>query len=122
MLLKIVHYILLFCYLNIIAYHPQADVSNGHNHPILNGESLLEFVLEDFLSIPIDDHSQDVELLYDQYLGHKSTLGLSIFLTVLAIIFYFQLFVGYNKHPRYGSKKWNIILDYHTHLHRLHIF
>lgn len=123
MRLKIVHYFLLFCYLNIIAYHPKESISTDHEHVILNGESILEFIIEDFLSIPIDDHAQDVELFYDHYLGYKSNIGLSLlFVMSLAFVFCFKLLLGTTKNHRYFSKIWKIVLDYHTHLHRLQVF
>lgn len=123
MLLKVVHYIVLLCYLNILAYQPEVGIAAHQQDSILNGESLLEFVLDDVLNLPIDQEAEDVDILYDKYRTFESQgAALSLFVFVLALLFSFKQFVSYIKHPVYDGKKRQIIPGYYTHLYRLQTF
>src|SRR5690606_12752678 len=71
MLFKIVHSIVLLCYLNILVYQPESGYAMRYDDSLLNGESLLEIVLDDVLALPIDKDTADVEILYDEYRSHE---------------------------------------------------
>jgi len=123
MLFKIVHSIVLLCYLNILAYQPETGFTMRYDDSLLNGESLLEIVLDDVLALPIDKDAADVEILYDEYRSHEhQTLSLSLFVLVLAVLFSFKQVASYVKHPVYDGKKRRIIPNYYTYLHRLQPF
>lgn len=124
MLQKIIHYIVIFSYINILAYQPEAEgMSMRHDDSLLNGESLLEIVLDDVLSLPIDQDAADVEILYDDYRPLEfQGLTLSLFTVVLFILFSFRQLAFYIKHPVYHGKKRHIIPGYYRHLYRLQPF
>ena len=123
MLFKILHSIVLLCYLNILAYQPEVAGASRHDDTLLNGESLLEIVLDDVLDIPIDEHADDVQIPYDEYRPmEQMELALAAFIFVLAVLFSFELFATYLKHPVYSGKKRFIIPAYYTHLYRFQPF
>lgn len=120
---KIVHALVLLCYLNILAYQPETMSVIRHDDSLLNGESLLEFVLDDLLNLPLDHEADDVEILYDKYRVFEfQGPVLSFFVFVLAILFSFKQLASYIKHPVYDGKKRRIIPGYYTHLYRLQPF
>ncbi|NGM65881.1 hypothetical protein [Sphingobacterium sp. SGR-19] len=120
---KIVHALVLLCYLNILAYQPETVSVIRHDDSLLNGESLLEFVLDDLLNLPLDHEADDVEILYDKYRVFEfQGPVLSFFVFVLAILFSFKQLASYIKHPVYDGKKRRIIPGYYTHLYRLQPF
>jgi len=120
---KIVHYVVLLCYLNILAYQPETGFAMRHDDSLLNGESLLEIVLDDVLALPIDKEAADVEILYDEYRSYESQgASLVLFVLVLAVLFSFKQLASYTKHPVYDGKKRHIIPGYYAHLYRLQPF
>lgn len=123
MLFKIVHSIILLCYLNILVYQPESGYAMRYDDFLLNGESLLEIVLDDVLALPIDKDAADVEILYDEYRSHEyQAASLPLFVLVFAVLFSFKQLETYVKHPVYDGKKRKIIPDYYKHLHRLQPF
>lgn len=123
MLFKIVHSIVLLCYLNILVYQPESGYAMRYDDSLLNGESLLEIVLDDVLALPIDKDTADVEILYDEYRSHEyKAFSLSLFVLLLTVLFSFEQLATYVKHPVYDGKKRRIIPNYYTHLHRLQPF
>lgn len=123
MLFKVIHYLVLLCYLNLLAYQPETGASLRHDDSLLNGESLLEIVLDDVFELPIDKETDDVEILYDEYRVHEyQASSLSLFVLVLAVLFSFKQLAYYAKHPLYAGKKRHIIPGYYTHLYRLQPF
>ena len=120
---KIIHSIVLLCYLNILVYQPETELAVRHDDSLLNGESLLEIVLDDVLALPIDKETSDVEILYEEYRAHEhQALSLSLFVLVLAVLFSFKQLASYVKHPVYDGKKRQIVPGYYTHLYRLQTF
>jgi len=123
MLFKIIHSIVLLCYLNILVYQPEAGFAMRYDDSLLNGESLLEIVLDDVLALPIDKDAADVEILYDEYRSYEyQVFSLPFFVLVLAVLFSFRQLASYVKHPVYDGKKRRIIPGYYTHLYRLQPF
>lgn len=123
MLFKIIHTVVLLCYLNILAYQPETGFAIRHDDSLLNGESLLEIVLDDVLALPINKEAADVEIRYDEYRSHEhQALSPSLFVLVLAILFPFKQLASYVKHPVYDGKKRRVIPNYYTYLHRLQPF
>ena len=123
MLQKLIHYFVLLCYVNILAYEAGANTTIVHDDAILNGESILEFVLDDVLDIPIDKEAKDVEILYDEYrsIPYQHYL-LPLFALVLGFFFCFKQLLEIRKHPVYDGKKRQIIPGYYAHLYRLKPF
>ncbi|TYR37014.1 hypothetical protein FXV77_07515 [Sphingobacterium phlebotomi] len=123
MLFKIIHSIVLLCYLNILVYQPETGFAMRYDDSLLNGESLLEIVLDDVLALPIDKDATDVEILYDEYRSYEYQIfSLPFFVLVLAVLFSFKQLASYVKHPVYDGKKRRIIPSYYTHLYRLQPF
>lgn len=124
MLQKIIHYFVILSYINILVYQPEAEgTSMRYDDSLLNGESLLEIVLDDVLSLPIDQNAADVEILYDEYRSLEfQGLALSLFIVVLFVLFSFKQLACYIKHPVYHGKRRHIIPGYYRHLHRLQPF
>lgn len=123
MVFKVIHYVVLLCYLNILAYEPETGMSLRHDDSLLNGESLLEIVLDDVLALPIDKEAADVEILYDESRAYEyHNLSLTLFVLVLAVLFSFKQLASYVKHPVYDGKKRYIMLGYYAHLYRLQPF
>lgn len=123
MLFKVIHYLVFLCYLNLLAYQPETGMSLRHDDSLLNGESLLEIVLDDVLALPIDKEAADVEILYDEYRSHEyEGSSLLFFVFVFAVLFSFKQLASYEKHPVYAGKKRHIIPGYYAHLYRLQPF
>ncbi|PRD46998.1 hypothetical protein [Sphingobacterium haloxyli] len=120
---KIVHALVLLCYLNILVYQPETVSGIRHDDSLLNGESLLEIVLDDVLALPIDKDAADVEIPYDEYRSHgQQALSLSLFVLVLAVLFSFKQLTSYIKHPVYDGRKRRIVPGYYMYLYRLQPF
>lgn len=124
MLLKLVHYFVLLCYVNILAYEAGGNCYAADGNSILNGESILEFVLDDVLEIPIDKSTQDVEIPYDEYRSHsnQNLYILPVFIFVFGLIFGIKYLPNDRKHPFYDSEKNPIHLGYNSFLHRFKPF
>ncbi|QBQ42396.1 hypothetical protein [Sphingobacterium psychroaquaticum] len=117
MILKLIHFFVLLCYVNILAYEVGV---NAHTHEgILNGESILEFVLDDVLDIPISKTSEDVTIPYDEYrsMSHQSYL-IPLFVFLITISFAIASVMEQPKHPKYDGKKRQIFPGYYAFLYR----
>lgn len=66
MIMKIFHFLALFAYLNTITYHEGSSISNGSRFD-LDGDSLVEFILEDVLDLPIHMEEEDPEMMFEEY-------------------------------------------------------
>lgn len=66
MIMKIFHFLALFAYLNTITYHEGSSFSNSERFD-LDGDSLVEFILEDVLDLPLHQEDDDLEMPYDEY-------------------------------------------------------
>ncbi|WP_437919174.1 hypothetical protein [Sphingobacterium sp. LRF_L2] len=123
MLTKLVHYLVLLCYVNILAYEGGADYYLADNSYLLNGESILEFVLDDVLDIPIDEEAESIELRYDEYRAMPYQYYLMpLFVLAVAFLFHLTVVEQRKKHPVYDAKKRQIIPGYYTFLYRLKPF
>lgn len=123
MLLKLLHFIILLSYVNILAYEPSAGIVVQHDGALLNGESILEFVLDDVLDLPIDTDADDIHIRYDEY----NTITyqhfyLPVFVLLLGAAFCFRLLVEDPKHPVYDDKKQQTFPGYYDFLYRLKLF
>lgn len=124
MILKLVHFFVLICYINILAYEAGGNTYAVEQDSILNGESILEFVLDDVLDLPIDKSAEDVEILYDEYRSHSYQYHhlTPIFIIVFGLLLVFKLVSNDRKHPFYDDDRKQISLGYHTFLHRFKPF
>jgi len=123
MLLKLVHYFVLLSYINIIAYEGGEGNAVHSDDSLLNGESLLEFVLDDVLDLPVDEDAKDVEIRYDEYraLSYQYFV-LPVFVLFLGTLFSLRQVEERIKHPLYDGKKRQIVPGYYTFLYRLKPF
>lgn len=124
MAFKLVHFFVLLCYINILAYEVGGNCYAENRTSILNGESILEFVLDDVLDLPISESAEDVEILYEEYRTTQQQAHLSPAILVLLISFGFSIdpLVERIKHPIYTGKKRQIIPGYYAFLYRFKPF
>jgi hypothetical protein len=105
MFVKLFYFLALFGYLNIIAY--QASCNSVENkHAIFDGDSLIEFVLNDLLDIPLKKQSPDAEVTFKKYSISYWVIFLLPIIILLATYFFGQRFVVVKKlsHPIYKAK------------------
>ncbi len=123
MLLKLVHYFVLLSYLNILGYEASANIPEIEDDYLMNGESLLEFVLDDVLDLPVNKETDDVEIRYEEYraIPYPDYI-LPLFVLVLGAFFLFRPLTKDQKHPVYDAKKRQIIPGYYSFLYRLKPF
>ncbi|MGO1244050.1 MAG: hypothetical protein ACTJHT_01560 [Sphingobacterium sp.] len=123
MLFKLVHWLVLLCYVNILAYEAGTGTTTHVHSPILNGESILEFVLDDVLEIPIDKNSTDVHILYDEYRVISTNLHLiPLFILLTGFVFSVWFLCEQLRHPTYDGTKLHITLGYYKYLHLFHLY
>lgn len=123
MLLKLVHFFVLGCYLNLLGYEASANIPEIEDDYLFNGESLLEFVLDDVLDLPVNKETADVEIRYEEYrtIPYQDYI-MPLFVLVLGVFFTFRTLLQDPKHPVYDAKKRQIIPGYFTYLYRLKPF
>jgi hypothetical protein len=105
MFVKLFYFLALFGYLNIIAY--QASCNSVENkHAIFDGDSLIEFVLNDLLDIPLKKQSPDAEVSFKKYSISYWVIFLLPIIILLTTYFFGQRFVVVKKlsHPIYKAK------------------
>ncbi|TDS14511.1 hypothetical protein [Sphingobacterium paludis] len=123
MLHKLIHFLVLLSYLNILGYEASANIPEIEDDYLLNGESLLEFVLDDVLDLPVNKETDDVEIRYEEYRAIPySDYILPIFVLILGTLFLFRPPTQDQKHPVYDAKKRQIIPGYYAFLYRLKPF
>lgn len=88
---RIFYFLALFSYLNLLFYqagvNPNAHATNIPTQYFM-GDSLLEFVLDDVLDIPIEIPEKDAEVQFDDYrIFNFNPQILSIFIFVLGIVY-----------------------------------
>lgn len=66
MIMKIFHFLALFAYLNTITYHEGNSICNGSRFDF-DGDSLVEFILDDVLDLPIHMEDEDPEMMFEEY-------------------------------------------------------
>lgn len=125
MWIKIFHFLALFGYLNILFYeagvNTNARVTNAAIQ-YFTGDSLLEFVLDDVLDIPIEIPEKDSEVQFDDYrIFNFNHQILSIFIFVLGILYSAYSILKHKKHPLY-SKKNSCLSGYYQYLYRYSLF
>ena len=119
---KLIHCLVLFSYLNILTYEVGINREPMPQALILNGESLLEFVLDDVLDIPIDSEGEDVEIIYDDYRTTSIQYQIiPILIFLLGCIFAVALSAKPNAHPYYSGNR-QIAPGYYTFLYRYSLF
>lgn len=105
MFIRLFHFLALFGYMNIISY--EASCNTLQNGPALfDGDSLIEFVLNDVLDIPLEKQVPDAEVLFDEYRIFQSGVYVLPILFLLAAFSFGLLFFIIKKeyHPFYRNK------------------
>jgi len=122
MFVKLFHFLALFSYLNILAYEA-SNHSMNNNHTFFNGDSFIEFVLDDLLDIPFNEHAPDVEVPFDEYRIFNSGVHIMPVLLFLAAFFFGKRFFTYIRtyHPFYNNKS-NCLPGYYLFLFRFKPF
>lgn len=118
MFVKLFHFLALFGYLNILVY--EANHQSIHtNQAFFNGDTLIEFVLDDLLNIPLKEHAQDIDVPFDEYRIFSSgayILPILFFLTAFLFSVRFYTYIR-TYHPYYGNKS-NCLPGYYSFLFR----
>lgn len=82
---KIIVLFTLLFYVNCIAYH-ESSAFNQQSHTFFQGDTLVNFFLEDVLDLPTGEEAESTDYQYDDYrLG--PTLNIIIMATVLLLFF-----------------------------------
>lgn len=105
MFIKLFHFLALFGYLNIMAYEASCNTVQNE-HVLFDGDSLIEFVLNDILDMPLTKDSPDNEVMFDEYrIFHPGIYVLPVIFLVAAFFFGLLSFViKKEKHPFYQNK------------------
>ncbi|MFD2596708.1 hypothetical protein [Sphingobacterium griseoflavum] len=109
--------------MNILGYEASVNNPEIDDDYLMNGESLLEFVLDDVLDLPIDKEADDVKIRYEEYrvIPYPDYI-LPLFVLILGALSLFRPVSEQPKHPIYDGKKRQIIPGYYSFLHRLKPF
>lgn len=105
MFLKLFHFLALFGYLNILVYEAGCNtIQNGQS--LFDGDSLIEFVLNDVLDIPVKQNNPDSEVMYDDYrIFHSGIYVLPVLFLITAFFFGLLSFIiKKESHPFYRNK------------------
>jgi uncharacterized membrane protein len=122
---KIFYFLAIFSYLNLLFY--QAGVNSNTRATNMStqyftGDSLLEFVLDDVLDIPIEIPEKDSEVQFDDYrIFNFNPQILSVFIFVLGLVYSALSILKQKKHPLY-SKKNACLSGYYQYLYRYSLF
>ena len=118
MFVKLFHFLALFGYLNIIAYQASCNSSES-SRAVFDGDSLIEFVLNDILDVPLEKQSPDNDVLFDEYRISHSSVSVLPVLLFLVSFFFGQRFEIVKKlsHPIYQAKS-NCLPGYYSFLFR----
>lgn len=119
---RMVHFIALISYLNILCFEVKY-CNSFHLQPMAAGETLIEVVLEDMLNLEHQDGEERVpEIMFDDYRIMVLALG------IIPLVFYFTWLLrrGYAandkvKHLIYYLKRL-ILPGYYTFLYRYRLF
>lgn len=119
MFIKLFHFLSLFAYLNIITYEG-GETSEKNTFA---GDSVIEYVLNDVMNIPMHDLVDDIEIPNDSYRLFNSTIH--IMPAILLVLSFFLNGpiekIRVIEHPFYKTK--SICLpSYYTHLFRFKPF
>lgn len=119
---KFLHFLVLFAYINIIAYELGPVTANGDKR-LLEKDSLIEFFLNNILDIPMNADIVEVEHVNENYRPvHVFSFAFSTVLFLLGF-FLFKKFpkVISSSHPFYSSKSF-CLPAYYSYLFRLKPF
>lgn len=120
MLFKFFHFLGLFAYLNIIVYEAGFNVLSKDT--MLDGHSLVEYVIDDLLDLP-KSHVQDLKIPNEDYrLAKAATPALGVIAFFLCFFLYKQfLRVEVTEHPFYKARSF-CLPGYYSFLFRLKPF
>lgn len=124
MISKIFHFFVLFAYLNIIVYETDVSAINNEGH-LFDGDSLIEFVLDDLLNVVDHDTAVSMDVQHEDYRPFKnlsSNLIIPIVLMLFAFDFFKQILYKVKViHPFYQAKSL-CLPNYYYHLFRFKPF
>jgi hypothetical protein len=106
MFFKLFHFLALFAYLNIIVYEP--GLNPGEHKPYkFDGDSLIEYVLDDLLDVPLSNNLEDIEIPNENYRPFNA--GIFIMPALLFISIFLFREIGrliVIDHPFYRNKSF----------------
>ncbi|WP_316818885.1 hypothetical protein [Pedobacter nyackensis] len=119
MFIKLFHFLSLFAYLNIITYEG-GDTSIKH---VFAGDSVLEFVLDDVLDIPMDSLAGDIEIPNESYRVFSTVIHIIPAVLLMLSFFLFKQIgrIIVIAHPFYKTKSV-CLPSYYSHLFRFKPF
>lgn len=119
MFIKLFHMLSLFAYLNTITYENGETTEKN----TFAGDSVLEFVLNDIMNIPMNNLVDDIEVPNDSYRLFNSTIPFMPAILLLLSVFLPGLIekIRVTEHPLYKTKS-TCLPTYYTHLFRFKPF
>lgn len=122
MIIKLFHFLSLFAYLNIIVYEAGACPTVDKQY-IFAGDSIIEFLLDDVMDIPMKSHETDLEIPNEKYRVFQSGNFVAPITFFFFLIFVFSRICRTIKinHPFYQNKSV-CLPGYYSYLFRLKPF
>lgn len=122
MIIKLFHFLSLFAYLNIIVYEAGASPAVDKQYNFA-GDSIIEFVLDDIMDIPMKTNGNDIEIPYEKYRVFQTGNFIMPELLFFFLIFAFTSICKTIKisHPLYQNKSF-CLPGYYSYLFRLKPF
>lgn len=122
MIIKLFHFLSLFAYLNIIVYEAGASPTVDKQY-IFAGDSIIEFILDDVMDIPMKNHGNDLEIPNEKYRVFQSVSFVAPLIFFFSLIFVFSCIYRTIKvdHPFYQNKSF-CLPGYYSYLFRLKPF
>lgn len=122
MIPRFLHFLMLFVYINIIAYEPGPVTASGDKY-LFESDSLIEYFLNDILEIPANEELKEVDMVNENYRpGHAVSYIFSAVLFLLTFLFFKQTDkLIRSSHPFYRAKSF-CLQAYYSYLFRLKPF
>jgi len=122
MIIKLFHFLSLFAYLNITVYEAGAGSASEKQY-MFAGDSIIEFLLDDVMDIPMKHHGNDIEIPNEKYRIFQTGTFVAPILLFFLLIFIFKAIGRTIKvsHPLYQNKSF-CLPGYYSYLFRLKPF
>ena len=118
MLFKFFYFLGLFAYLNIIVY--EAGTNSVNKHTVLDGDSLVEYVIDDLLDLP-KSNVDDIEIQNEKYSLFNTGNYIVTAAVLICFFLYRQILPTLTEHPLYKTKSF-CLPGYYSFLFRLKPF
>lgn len=122
MIIKLLHFLSLFAYLNMAVYEAGASSASEKQY-IFAGDSIIEFFLDDIMDIPMNHQGNDIEIPNEKYRFFQAGNIIIPIVFFFVLIFIFQRIGRAIKisHPLYQARSF-CLPGYYSYLFRLKPF